>query len=173
VVVFLRGINLAGRNRIAMPALREALAAAGFGGARTYLQSGNVMLETRKSPRRVEREVSQLIGDAFGLDIVTIARTRSELAAVVERNPLGAHATNPKRYLVTFLGDAPSKQTLRALEAAAVAGERVVAAGLELYSWHPDGLGRSKLAALTASKGLGIPATARNWSTVTSVLELC
>jgi uncharacterized protein (DUF1697 family) len=172
VIVFLRGINLGSRNRIAMPALRKELTEGGFGNVRTYLQSGNVVLDTRKSAARVEREVSQVVAAAFGLDILAVARTEAELAAVVKRNPLAAHAKNPKRYVVTFLSGALARETLRTLEAAAARGERVVAAGRELYAWHPEGIARSKLAALTAAKGLGVGATARNWSTVTNMLEL-
>ena len=44
--------------------------------------------------------------------------------------------------------------------------------GRELYAWHPDGVGRSKLARLLSDKGLGVTATARNWTTVTAVLVL-
>ena len=44
--------------------------------------------------------------------------------------------------------------------------------GRELYAWHPDGVGRSKLAALMSGKGLGVTGTARNWTTVTRLLEM-
>ena len=50
-IVLLRGINIGPRNRIAMPALREALEDAGFTDVQTYLQSGNVVLESRAKPR--------------------------------------------------------------------------------------------------------------------------
>jgi uncharacterized protein (DUF1697 family) len=54
----------------------------------------------------------------------------------------------------------------------AVAPERVVALGRELYTWHPDGIGRSRLAAQLARPLRGINATARNWFTVTALLAL-
>jgi uncharacterized protein (DUF1697 family) len=70
--------------------------------------------------------------------------------------------------------DLPPERQRRALEleAAAVAPERLVAAGRELYAWHPDGIGPSKLWARLAGRGLGVTATARNWTTVTKLLEL-
>ena len=52
-IVLLRGINIGPRNRIAMPALREALEEAGFTDVQTYLQSGNVVLESRAKPETV------------------------------------------------------------------------------------------------------------------------
>ena len=38
--------------------------------------------------------------------------------------------------------------------------------------WHPDGAGRSKLAAALGARSLGVTATARNWATVGKLLAL-
>jgi len=172
LAVLLRGVNLAGRNRVAMPALREALGSAGYEHVSTYLQSGNVVLSSASSAERVASEVEKLVAEAFRLDIRVLVRTRAELAKVVERNPLGKVVRSPKLYQVTFLESAPSAEVLRKLETAAAGKERVVHVGRELYAWHPDGVGRSKLAAFMSGKGLGVTATARNWTTVTALLAM-
>src|SRR4029453_7455585 len=109
-----------------MPALREALEEAGYEDVGTYVQSGNVVLSSRKSAKRVQSDVARLLADRFDLDVAVLVRTRAELARVVERNPLGKVATNPKHYQVTFLESAPSVEVLRKLEAAAAGKERVV-----------------------------------------------
>jgi uncharacterized protein (DUF1697 family) len=170
-VVLLRGVNLAGRNRLSMPELREALEEAGFEEVSTYVQSGNVVLSSSKSATQVRGDVERLLADRFGLDVAVVVRTRAELARVVERNPLGTVAKNPKLYQVTFLESAPKSELLRRLESAAAGKEQVVSDGSELYAWHPDGIGRSKLAALMSGKALGVTGTARNWTTVTKLLE--
>jgi uncharacterized protein (DUF1697 family) len=95
-IVLLRGINLGARNRIAMPELRDLLASAGFGEVRTYLQSGNVVLSSDESPEQVARKCERQIAGRFGLDIQVVVRSRAELAEVVQRNPLGEVALNPK-----------------------------------------------------------------------------
>lgn len=172
LIVLLRGVNLAGRNRVAMPQLREALEGSGFEEVSTYVQSGNVVLSSKAAAKRVGSEVERLISERFGLDIKVVVRTRAQLAAVVKRNPFAKVATNPKLYQVTFLEQAPSAEVVRKLEAAAAGKERVVHIGRELYAWHPDGVGRSKLARLLSGKELGASATARNWSTVTALLVL-
>ena len=172
LVVLLRGINIGPNNRIAMPALRAALEDAGFADVATYLQSGNVVLESGRPPAQVAAECERAIAASFGLEIAVVARTRDELADVIQRDPLGDVATNPKRYQVTFLGAKLPAETARKLEAAAAGDERLVVSGRELYAWHPDGVGRSKLASLLAGRGLGVTATARNWTTVTSLLAL-
>jgi uncharacterized protein (DUF1697 family) len=155
-----------------MPELREALTEAGFDDVRTYVQSGNVVLSSGRSAATVARKVARVIEDRFGLDIDVVVRTRAELAKVVERDPLGKVAKNPKRYQVTFLATKPKADVVKKLEAAAAGREQLVHSGRELYAWHPDGVGRSKLAALLSGRGLGVAATARNWATVTTLLEL-
>jgi uncharacterized protein (DUF1697 family) len=171
-VVLLRGVNLAGRNRVSMPALREALEDADFTDVATYVQSGNVVLTSRKAAKRVGTDVERLLKKRFDLDVRVVVRTRAELAAVVDRDPFAKIATDPKRYQVTFLESQLGADVVRKLEVVATDSERVKHVGREVYAWHPDGVGRSKLAVLLAGKGLGVTATARNWKTVTQLLEL-
>ena len=171
-VVLLRGINIGPRNRIAMPALRDALEQAGFTDVRTHLQSGNVVLESRAKPEAVRRTVEQLIERQFGLEIAVVVRSRAQLAAVVKRNPLGQVATEPKRYQVTFLDKKLSAKIAKELEQTAAADERVVVTGREVYAWHPKTIARSKLWSKLAGKNLGVTATSRNWTTVEALLEL-
>jgi uncharacterized protein (DUF1697 family) len=172
LIVLLRGINLGARNRISMPKLREALEDAGYDDVRTYLQSGNVVLTSTASAKKVARECERVIADRFGLEIDVVVRTRNELAKVVERNPLKRVAKNPKRYQVSFLATKPDAKLVRELADAAAPPEKLVSIGRELYAWHPEGVARSKLWAQLAGKGLGVTATARNWTTVTKLLEL-
>ena len=171
-IALLRGINLGPRNRIAMPALRDALADAGFDGVRTYLQSGNVVLSSGLSSSKLADKCSRLIKKQFGLDIDVVVRTHTQLAKVVELDPLGDVASNPKRYQVSFLDGKLSRETVKKLETSAVESERFLVRGREVYAWHPAGVARSKLWALLAGRGLGVTATSRNWTTVTKLLEL-
>jgi uncharacterized protein (DUF1697 family) len=171
-VVLLRGINLGSRNRISMPDLRELLEGSGLEDVRTYVQSGNVVLSSKASPTQVARKVEKLIADRFGLDIDVVARSRDELAEVVRRNPLRKLATDPKRYQVSFFAARPGRSVAGKLEAAKAEPEEFVIDGREIYAWHPKGVARSRLWALLAGRNLGVTATARNWTTVTKLLEL-
>jgi uncharacterized protein (DUF1697 family) len=168
----LRGINLGARNRIGMPKLRKELEGAGFEDVRTYLQSGNVVLESDLSSDQLARRLERQIKKAFKLELDVVVRTRDELADVVKRNPLKKVATNPKLYQVSFLSDELDAATVEELAGLAVPSERFVARGRELYAWHPEGVARSKLWARLAGKGLGVTATSRNWTTVTKLLEI-
>jgi len=155
-----------------MPKLREALEQAGFDDVRTYLQSGNVVLSSKTKPEQMARKCERLIEAEFGLEIDVVVRTPADLARVVELNPLGKVAKDPKRYQVSFLAGPLPAASKRKLEEAAVAPEELFFSGREIYAWHPNGVARSKLWAALAGRGLGVTATARNWTTVTKLLEL-
>lgn len=154
-----------------MPALREALAESGFGEARTYLQSGNILLDGDQAPDGLAASVARLLSERFGLEVRVLARTVEELVQVVARNPFPREAaSNPKLLQVTFRDEAVQPDALTGLSARAAPREKVAASGREIYSWHPDGIARSKLAlALTPGGGA---ATARNWTTVTTLLGM-
>jgi uncharacterized protein (DUF1697 family) len=171
-ILLLRGINLGPRNRIAMPALRDALGAAGFDDVRTYLQSGNVFLSSGAKPDDVVRTAKRVIAKEFGLEIAVVSRTRAQLAKVVDLNPLEKVAKNPKRYQVSFLDAKPTRDVVRRVEEAAVPPEQVVAVGREIYAWHPEGVARSRLWTLLAGQSLGVTATSRNWTTVMNLASL-
>ena len=155
-----------------MPELRELLTHGGYGDPRTYVQSGNVVLSSKEPSEQLARTSERLISERFGFDVDVLVRTRDELSEIVERNPLGDVATNPKRYQVSFLSEEPDPALIEALAAMAAPPERFVAIGRELYAWHPDGVARSKLWAKLAGQGLGVTATGRNWTTVTTLLAM-
>jgi uncharacterized protein (DUF1697 family) len=155
-----------------MPELREALGEAGYGEVRTYVQSGNIVLESGEAAEEIGRKVERVIAQRFGLDIPAVVRTQKELAAVVKRNPLAKVASDPKRYQVSFLASELDPEKLKELNTVATESEQLVAKGRELYAWHPDGVARSKLWAKLAGTGLGVTATARNWKTVQTLLDM-
>jgi uncharacterized protein (DUF1697 family) len=172
-IVLLRGINI-GRRRVSMPDLRALLAEAGFEDVATYVQSGNVVLRSGLPERKLMSECERLLAERFGFEVPVIVRSRDELADVVKRNPLGDVAVNPKRYIVSFLDRPPEPEVLERLDGLALEDERIVAIDRELYSWHPEGVARSKLWARVAGAGGlgGVTATSRNWSTVLKLLEM-
>jgi uncharacterized protein (DUF1697 family) len=170
--VLLRAINVGGRNRLAMPALREALEDANMREVSTYVQSGNVVLDADDAPDELARRCEALIAERFELDVAAVVRTRAELERIVRRNPLGDVADQSKLYQVSFCAKEPSKQAVREASERAVEGEQLIAHGREIYAWFPHGIGRSRLAVALADRALGGGATARNWTTVRKLLEL-
>jgi uncharacterized protein (DUF1697 family) len=173
-VVLLRGINVGGHARVGMADLRALLADAGYGEVTTHLQSGNVVLAAEATGADLERELEALLAAQLQLPIRVVVRNGAELAAVVDADPLAGAADNPSRKQVTFLAGELDPAVAKELEDKAkdLAPERLVVRGREIYSWHPDGMQRSPAARLLTDQRLQVTVTARNWNTVTKLLEL-
>jgi len=170
-VALLRGINLGKARQVAMPRLREILTARGHGDVRTHLRSGNVVLTSRLREAQLAADLSEAIEEEFGFAVAVVVRTGKELAAVVAGDPFATEATDPARYLVTFLPEAPPPAKVDALPKAEGGGDYLVR-GRELYLWLPDGIQNTPLASWKWDQLLGIPGTARNWNTVRKLADL-
>jgi uncharacterized protein (DUF1697 family) len=155
-----------------MADLRELLEEASFQNVETYVQSGNIALDSTAKPAALERRLAELIEERFGFEVPVVVRSGKQLAAIVEHDPFQGVADNPKRYQVSFLSEKLSAETVTRLDELAHESERVAVRGREVYAWHPDGVARSKLWNALAGTGLGVTATARNWTTVNRLLEM-
>ena len=86
--MLLRGINVGGRNKVAMADLRAVVADAGFGDVSTYIQSGNVLMTT--APRAgLEADIEALLAERLGMHLVVVVRTADQIQAVVRDAPAG------------------------------------------------------------------------------------
>jgi uncharacterized protein (DUF1697 family) len=169
LIALLRGVNVGGHGKVPMPRLREVLEDAGYQDVQTYVQSGNIVLSTRRSAESLAKDMRGLVKAEFGVDTPVIVRTRDQIAKVVEKNPLADVADVPKLYQVTFYDEKVPKDLVAKLDGLRAGDEQLVADGRELYVWHPDGAARSKLWNGIAAAKLG---TSRNWNTVTKLLEM-
>jgi len=169
-VALLRGINVGKAHQLPMPRLREVLTEAGHGDVRTHLRSGNVVLDSPLAEADLAAELGRAIEAEFGFAVPVVLRTGAELAAVVRQDPLGSVATDPARYSVTFLPEAPAAAKVADLPPAE-RGEYVVS-GRELYLWLPDGMSGRGMATWPWDRLLGVPGTNRNWNTVRKLAEL-
>jgi uncharacterized protein (DUF1697 family) len=173
-IALLRGVNVGGNGMIPMAALRELCEKQGFKDPRTLLQSGNLVVRTgRTTPAALSKKLEAMIRARFGADIRVIVRTPDDLRDVVKRNPFPAAAKNdPSHLLVTFLGDAPTRDAAKALAQWKHATEPHKVDSRELYTHYASGAGTSKFAGPVIEKTLATPGTARNWNTINKLIAL-
>jgi uncharacterized protein (DUF1697 family) len=155
-----------------MADLRELLTGAGYEDVSTYVQSGNIALTASAKPAQLERELAALIEERFGFAVPVVGRSRNQLQAVIDRDPIRGAAEDPKHYQVTFLATEPDAAAVARLHEVARESERIEVAGREIYTFHPDGVAGSKLSVAIVAKDLGAGATSRNWTTVNRLLEM-
>jgi len=175
-ICLLRGVNVGGVT-VPMADLRAIATEAGFDDPRTLLASGNLVIRSDAAPTEVETRLEAGIAARFDRRIEVIVRTPDHWAALMAANPFPAEAASDggaSRLLVMVMKDGINPGALDALRAFAYGGERVeavsVAGGEALYMWHPDGMGRSKMAEKAVPRLIGV-GTGRNWNTVLKLAD--
>ena len=168
-IVLIRGINVGGRV-LPMKRLVELMETAGCTDVRTYIQSGNAVCRTRSSDATA---LAQKIGKAIlaseGSEPKVMILSREELAAAATANPYPT--TAPKAVHLFFLSGTHTPDAMAAVEAVRVPTEHYTLGPSTLYFYTPAGFGPSKLAA-KFEKLAKVDATARNWNTVQTLLDL-
>ena len=174
-VVLLRGINVGGKNKIAMAGLKRLLEEMGFESVATYIQSGNVMLRSRLSAKTIAQRIEQRLDAAFKLDsslIKVVALSRDQLQAVVDNRPKG-------------FGDQPGKYHSDAIFLMGIDAAEAMPAFSPLEGvdtiWPGDGViysqrlsakrTKSRLNRMMASP-LYQSMTIRSWGTTMKLLEM-
>jgi len=194
--VLLRGINNLGSKKVTMAELRGVVTSLGHTDVMTYIQSGNVLFTPRLTDSRtaggrtaggteaaaLAAELERAIAGGIGVRARAVVFSREELARCVRDNPYPGER-DPKLLHAVFLPDIPGPGL-----AAWVAGaERQVRAkgsrdgaqvlGRTVYLHTPDGYPRSELRRMLARAGgptsAPVAGTARNWATVSRLVELC
>src|SRR2546428_13589586 len=84
----LRGINVSGHKTIKMQDLRTLCNKLGYRNVQTYVQSGNIVFETRQgTPANLPKQISKAIHDAYGFDVPPFIRTLAEMQRKISANP--------------------------------------------------------------------------------------
>lgn len=181
-VALLRGINVGGRNRLAMADLRSVMEGLGHQDLATYIQSGNAVFSAEGDPAALGTELAQAIAGRLEVRPHVVVLTLEDLAGVVAANPF-PEVTDPKALHAGLRHDDPGDRARGVVEAARARadergeGEDAQLVGRTLYLRTPAGLGRSDLAAQLGRAGGPLAAseatTLRNWATVTRLLAMC
>ena len=163
-IILLRGVMPVGKNRVPMARLREVLTKAGFSNVRTYIASGNVLVDSTLTEAAIAKCVRDLIATHIGPDILVLVRTAAEIQAALKNNPFPNGA--PNHVLIYFFARPVAGDFLKAV--VAPGGEEVVVSGREVYVHYPVDIGHSKLKLPKEAQ----QATARNINTLAKLLEM-
>lgn len=174
VVGLLRGVNVGGHHKIGMAEVRALCESLGLRGARTLLQSGNVVFRTRERDlARLSRRIEDLIEREVGFRPAVILRTCGELREVVAKNPFAARrGLEPGKLAVMFLASDPGQELRDAVLKIPAEPEEVRIGGREMYIYFPNGMGRPNLKIPLIERTLKTPMTGRNWNTARRLLEM-
>lgn len=172
-VALLRGLNVGGKNRLAMVDLAAAFTACGCSNVSTFIQSGNVIFDASSAAKeKLRADVPARISKLHGLEIPVVIRSHDELARVPAENPYRDRPLDDKLFNVLFLADTPTAAAVKGLDPDRSPGDEYRLVGREIYLWLPNGVARSKLTNAYFDKALGTITTGRNWRTIQKLIEL-
>ena len=97
-IVLLRGINISGKNKISMSELKKALEDNDYKNVITYLNSGNIILESESNKEEISKNIYEIVKDTFNLDIPVFVTTDTELEDVLNNSPKWWASDNKKIY---------------------------------------------------------------------------
>jgi uncharacterized protein (DUF1697 family) len=171
-IAFLRGINVGGNGSLPMKELVALLEHHGCKNVRTYIQSGNAVFEaTKAQAARVPKDIGVAVLKKRGFEPRILVLSLADLERAASANPYPKAAVEPKSLHVFFLSEKPGAPDIEAMNRIKDRHEHFSLAGRCCYLHTPKGFGTSKLAA-RAERLLGVDATARNWRTVTTMLDM-
>ncbi len=172
-LALLRGINVGGKNKLPMKDLVGIFAESGCENPRSYIQSGNVVFDaTPGVAAGAAGLIAARIAERFGYRTPVVLRTAEELAAVLANNPFVDAGIAEEELHVYFLANRPDPRRIEQLDPDRSPPDRFAVHGREVYLRLPSGMARTKLTNAYFDSKLATTSTARNWRTITKLLEL-
>ncbi len=174
-ISFLRGINVAGKNKILMADLKLLYQKLNFNNVITYIQSGNVIFETdsRKHSNDIQAEIKTAIAKKINLEVPVIVRTKNELQNILSFNPfVRLKNLDTKSLYVTLLNELPSKENISALNIIDYKPDQFEIKGKDIFIFCKMKYGKTKLSNNFFEKILKVSATTRNWKTINKLYKL-
>lgn len=174
-ICLLRGINVSGKNKLAMKDLKAACEKLGLKDVTTYIQSGNVVF--RHPGFKTTGEAGQMIRNAiqknFGLEVPVLVLTAEEFVQSVKNNPfLAEKNVETEKLHITFLSDIPADALSEKLKQYDYPPDRYITDGTTIYLYTPGGYGNTKLSNNFFESKLKVTATTRNWKTVNELVRM-
>ena len=173
-LALLRGINVSGHNMMKMEALKTMLENIGFTNVRTYLQSGNVFVDTEEEiASKVGFMIKQEIFKVFGHEVPTIVITKEDLELCFKNSPyLKGKDIDTKKLYVAFVSTALKSENINDLKISQFKPDEASIDGNRIFIKYDIGAGKTRLEGKYIEKKLNVIVTMRNWNTVTNLLKM-
>lgn len=168
--VLFRAINVGGNNIIPMKALADALRVIGATEVKTYIQSGNVVMQhPENDPVSLTQIIAQQVSRIFDCSPKILLLQQTLLSQAVSNNPFKDAELKTVHWF--FMSELPTEPDLETLTLLKKPTETFKLVDQVFYLHAPEGIGRSKLVN-KVEKCLAVPTTARNGNTVNQLLSL-
>jgi uncharacterized protein (DUF1697 family) len=157
-----------------MEALKTTLEAIGFQNVQTYIQSGNVFVDTEEeNPAAVGFKIKQEIFKAFGHEVPVVVIGSADLEACFKNNPfLKEKDIDTKKLYVAFISTTLQSNSMNDLKISQFKPDEASIDGNRIFIKYAVGAGKTRFDQKYIEKKLNVIATIRNWNTVTQLLKM-
>ena len=170
-IALLKGINVGGHKKVLMTELRELLTNSGFINVRTYIQSGNVILESsKKNKTEIESEIQKAIFSQFGFEVSVLVRTRDDLKRMFSSCPFSEEKKKSSYFML--LNDVPNEDLVKIASEKVYEDEDYYVVDDCIYFFCEKGYGRAKFNVNFFERILQTFATARNYNTMVKLIAM-
>jgi uncharacterized protein (DUF1697 family) len=172
-VALLRGINVGGRNMVAMADLREAFQADGYEAVSTYIQSGNVLFESDAPRRSLEGDIEAMLERRFGVPLMVVVRSHAQLRNIVARAPDG-FGSEPDTYhsdVIFLKAGLSAQQAMRVVELRQGVDQAWPGTGVLYFARLSERRAQSRMSRIVGTPEYRLM-TIRSWKTTTTLLSL-
>ena len=166
-IVLLRGINVSGKNILPSAELRDLLTDLGFKNVQTYIQSGNIILESDEGKSVICKKINEGIQTKFGYDVPVIARTIPQFKKAIASYPFSID--NTKIVAFVFLN---KKVYETKIEVKDIENDQYLIDDDMVYIYCESSFSKTKLSNNLFERSLYVSATTRNYNTTLKLLEL-
>lgn len=158
---------------IKMELLREMFSSLGFENVKSYINSGNIIFETAETDDNLlSAKIAAAITATFSFKINVMTRKMAEIENLVKNNPFAGQFENDKDLHVFFLDEDLSNEKRELLLAQANDNEMFVVQPRTIFCLLRISILDSIVGKGLIDKKLKVAATARNWRTVTKIMEI-
>jgi len=173
-IALFRGINVGGKNSLKMASLKEAVLKSSYTDVQTYIQSGNLIFRSPKTPPTIlSFQLEKLVNDTFGINISIIVLSKKALEKIVRKNPFRPIKDDEiSKLYVSFIKEEINPNAIVSFAENTITDDKFHITKKSIYTFYNVKYSASKLNNNLYEKKFNCIATTRNWKTTLKLLEM-
>ena len=173
-ITILRGINVGGKRMIKMQLLKDLFVTLGYQNITTYIQSGNVVFQTKKADvTKITLDITKAIIKTFGFEVPVIVLEYEALNKIINANKFLKDKIKDNEFFhITFLAEVPTKENVAKINSNDYLPDEFLIFDKAVYLYCPNSYSNSKLTNGFFETKLKVNATTRNWKTTLALNEI-
>ena len=170
-IALFRGINVGGNNILPMKELVLLLEELGCTGVKTYIQSGNIAVDSDRDPEDVCVQVETILTEFFDVRVPVVVVAQTGIDSIIDTAPFAPDA-DPAFQIIYFARNNVDLAGVAEMDPDRWPGDVITGATNAVYVSYEHGQGKSNLSLDQLERAAGTTLTGRNLRTVAKLQTL-